>query len=179
MLASDDTLTRDAVFDILSSPRRRYVLYYLKREDGPIQLTKLAEEVAAWENDTTVEELTSQQRKRVYVSLYQTHIPKLDDANIVSYDEDEGTVSLADGADTVETYLSGSENSDGWYRYYLALSVASAVVLVATVADVVGFAQLPDVAVAVATVLAFALLALAQYLSGQSTDSGTLELRER
>jgi hypothetical protein len=179
MLASDSALTRDVVFDILSSPRRRYVIYYLQRVDEPIELTRLAEEVAAWENETTVEELTSQQRKRVYVSLYQTHVPKLDDANIVDYDQEAGTVQLAAGADAVETYLSDSGEEVPWHWYYLAVSLASGLLIVLTVFDVTGFAAIPDILVAVATVVAFAAVALAQYLRGRVSDTGPEELQER
>jgi len=37
--------------------------------------------VAAAEMDTARHDLSSQQRKRVYVVLYQTHVPKLDEAD--------------------------------------------------------------------------------------------------
>lgn len=76
-------LSQDQVFEVLKSPRRRYALYYLRREGGIVELSDLTDQVAVWENDTTPSGLTSEQRKRVYISLYQTHLPKLDDAGIV------------------------------------------------------------------------------------------------
>jgi len=85
-------LSKDTVFDLLSNSRRRFVLHYLERADGPVRLSTLAAEIAATENEVTVDELTSQQRKRTYVSLYQTHIPKLQDAGAVSYNAETGTV---------------------------------------------------------------------------------------
>jgi DNA-binding transcriptional ArsR family regulator len=48
MTSGNNDLSQDVIFDILSSPRRRYVLYYLRKEGGPIDLTQLAERVAAW-----------------------------------------------------------------------------------------------------------------------------------
>jgi len=72
MGTSESALSQDVVFDILSSSRRRYVLYRLREAEGPVELTELAEQVAAWENDTETDQITEQERKRVYVSLYQT-----------------------------------------------------------------------------------------------------------
>jgi len=127
-------LSRDRVFDILSSPRRRYVLYFLRTEPNPIQLTDLAEHVAAWENNTTVEELSTQQRKRVYVSLYQTHLPKLADAGLVEYDEDSGNVSIASKASEIDPYLGEQETDTPWYLYYFGLAVASTLLIIASLA---------------------------------------------
>ena len=125
-------LTRDRVFDILSSPRRRYVLYFLRTEPNPIQLTDLAEHVAAWENDTTVEALSTQQRKRVYVSLYQTHLPKLAEAGLVNYDEETGEVSIASKATEIDPLLGEQQEEPAWYLYYFALAVLSAALIGAT-----------------------------------------------
>lgn len=123
MSIEDEPLTQDVVFDILSSARRRYVLYQLRTEDGPVELTELAEDVAAWENDTTVDELTKQQRKRVYVSLYQTHVPKLEDAGLVQYDQDSGEVRLTQAANDIDQYLNPGEQEMPWPYLYLPLAV--------------------------------------------------------
>ncbi|MGM0604955.1 MAG: DUF7344 domain-containing protein [Halobacteriota archaeon] len=115
-------LSRDTVFDLLSNSRRRFVLHYLKREDGPVSLSDLAAQIASVENDIPVEDLTSQQRKRTYVSLYQTHIPKLEDAGAIEYDSESGLVILADGADEISGYFR-QESTIPWQQYYLALVV--------------------------------------------------------
>lgn len=44
MISSDRSLSQDTVFDILSNSRRRYVLYYLRQQTEPVQLTTLAEQ---------------------------------------------------------------------------------------------------------------------------------------
>jgi DNA-binding transcriptional ArsR family regulator len=130
MGSSEQPLSQDVVFDILSSPRRRYVLYYLKQVDEPIELTDLAEQVAAWENETTPDSLTDQERKRVYVSLYQTHIPKLDEAGIVTYDQDDGTVGLAPGSSAIDEYLPQSDEEFSWERLYITLAGLSTLLLI-------------------------------------------------
>lgn len=60
------------MFDVMSSARRRFLLSRLLEADEPKRLTVLATEIAAWENDTPVEELTDRETRRVYVSIYQT-----------------------------------------------------------------------------------------------------------
>jgi len=80
-----DQISTDDLFDALSNSRRRQVIRRLN--EGAADLGTLAEEIAAVENDTTVPRLGSQQRKRVYISLYQAHLDQLEDVGIVVRDE--------------------------------------------------------------------------------------------
>lgn len=159
-----ETLSQDVVFDLLSNPRRRYILSYLRREESAVDLVDLADEIAAWENDTPVEELTSQQRKRVYVSIYQTHVPKLEDAGVVTYDRESGLVGLSDRAVEIDQFLQGEEERPPWQLYYLALAVAGAVFYAAVSIDVPGFTAISEVLAGLVVVLAFAILAVAHVL---------------
>ncbi|WP_159900666.1 DUF7344 domain-containing protein [Salinirussus salinus] len=177
MLASDTQLDQDVVFDILSSARRRYAISILNRRDEPMQLTELAEEIAALEMETSVDDLTKQQRKRVYVSLYQTHVPKMEEVGIVAYDADEGTVALADGVDAVDEFLTEPEETYPWHRYYLGVSLVAGGLLLLTVLDVAAFAALPDVLVAGATILAFLALAGIQYVTETRYSDSPPEIR--
>lgn len=170
MGTTERSLSQDLVFDILSSPRRRYVLYYLRQVDEPIELTALAEQVAAWENQTDTESLSDQQRKRVYVSLYQTHVPKLDDAGVVRYDQDEGTVELAPDATAIDDYLTQSSTAPSWERIYLALAAVGGLFLALTLFDVSLFAALSEVVVALVVVAAFVVTSLAHTLSFLRTN---------
>jgi hypothetical protein len=179
MGSSERTLSQDTVFDILSNPRRRYVLYYLRREGGPVQLTSLAEHVAAWENETDVDSLDDQQRKRVYVSLYQTHVPKLADSGIVEYDKDQGSVALADEAAAIDDYLSQPEVDIPWQYVYAGEAVVGAVLLALTVLDVPVFALLPDTLVSFGIVLAFGITVAAQILIRRRRRPVPPELRSR
>lgn len=85
-------LDRETLFDLLSSRRRRYVVRYLLRTEDETAFRTLTDRVAALEAGTTVEGLTDDERKPVYVSLRQTHLPRLDEAGVVRYDPDRGTV---------------------------------------------------------------------------------------
>lgn len=164
MGSSERSLSQDVVFDILSSPRRRYVLYYLNQVDEPIELTALAEQVAAWENETNTESLTDQQRKRVYVSLYQTHVPKLDESGVVRYDENDGTVELAPGATTVDEYLPKTGTDLPWQRIYLAVATVGGVLLLLTAFDVSVFAGISEAVAAFVVILGFLATSIAHYV---------------
>ena len=167
MSTSEPGLDQDEVFEILSSARRRYAISILLRRDEPMEVTELAEEIAAIEGDTTIAELDKQQRKRVYVSLYQTHIPKLADAGVVDYSPDSGEVTLAHGAQQVDTYLSDDSQRRDWQKFYLGFSLVVAAVLVLNVVGVSLFATIPPVAVATLAVIGFGLLGTVQYLTDQ------------
>jgi hypothetical protein len=62
--SQQDSVSQDEIFDILSNGRRRYVLYHLREAEGPVKLEDLAQDLAAWENETTIDNLSKQQRKR-------------------------------------------------------------------------------------------------------------------
>jgi len=174
-MEQDNTeLTRDRIFDILSSPRRRYVLYFLRSEPTPIQLTDLAEHVAAWENDTTVEELSTQQRKRVYVSLYQTHLPKLAETGLVDYDEESGDVDIAAKASEIDPLLGEQQSGPAWYVYYFGLAALSTLLIVASVAGL----ALSQAVLAIGIVGAFVVLTAIHVVYEWRRKSPPAEFRE-
>jgi len=160
MGTSESRLSQDVVFDILSSPRRRYVLYYLRKSDEPVKLTDLAEQVAAWENETETDKITEQERKRVYVSLYQTHIPRLDEVGVVEYDKDSGEIELASDANHIDEYLGSTEDTVPWQQVYLALAALSTVLLGLTVLDIWLFAAVSGTIAAAVVVGVFVVAAV-------------------
>ncbi|MFB6200524.1 MAG: hypothetical protein ABEI98_00775 [Halorhabdus sp.] len=95
----------DNVFDILKNQRRRYVLRYLTGVDSEVTLGELAEQIAAWECEKDVRQITSQERKRVYVGLYQCHLPKMDDVDAVKYNKPRGKVAAGDAIASFQQYL--------------------------------------------------------------------------
>lgn len=99
-------LSRGRVFELLSAERRCEILEKLDEEGGRTTIGELAEHIASKENGTDPDQLSSDQRKRVYIGLYQGHLPKLDDANVVDYDRDRGDVELGPGAPRLFAYLS-------------------------------------------------------------------------
>lgn len=164
-------LSPDVVFEILSSRRRRMVLFLLRDRGGSATVNDLAEEIAALENDVDVEELTSQQQKRVYVSLYQTHLPKLEQTGIIDYDVDEGEVHLTDKVSEVDSYLTRTtEQSYPWAIHYGVLSAVSGLLVVLWGLGVPGITAIPFVWLGVGIVVAFAASALVHYWRYQQLE---------
>jgi len=121
--SSSETLSRETVFEMLKNTRRRYVFHILSQRAEPVTLATLSEEVAALEYDTAVEDLTGDQRQRIYVSLRQTHLPRLDDANVVDFDSEANTVGLAENASDLQVYLEAVPDDDIlWAQFYLGLA---------------------------------------------------------
>ena len=106
------SLPTDDVFEILQNGRRRAVLRYLRSNEGRAELSDLAEHIAAAENDTTVELLSSKARKRVYIALYQCHLPKMDSLGVIEYDKNRGTIELLESASELERYLDSDDTVD-------------------------------------------------------------------
>ncbi|MFC6989123.1 hypothetical protein ACFQJD_11150 [Haloplanus sp. GCM10025708] len=102
---SDATLAEGEIHDVLRNDRRRLVLERLRNRGGSETVAELAEFVAAVEAGTSPPPRNV--RQSVYVSLHQTHLPKLDELGIVTYDPNEKTVSLAAGAERVAPYMDG------------------------------------------------------------------------
>lgn len=154
----------DLVFEILSNTRRRMMLYYLRQNDGSATVKELAEQIAALENDVDVEDLQRQQQKRVYVSLYQTHIPKLERAGIIEYDDEEGLVELTSRADEFDSYLSDTGDSAyPWRIHYLVLAAVAGWLFATSFVGVPVFAAIPAVTLGIFVVVAFVVSAALQY----------------
>ena len=115
----------DQVYSILRNRRRRLVLSQLERADGSLKIGDLAEQIAAIENDKPISAVRSKERKRVYISLYQSHLPKLDETGVVDYDADRGVVERGPYFRTVlETLDSPKPDRHPWPVYYLGAIVA-------------------------------------------------------
>jgi hypothetical protein len=156
-------LSTEDVYEILSNRRRRYAIHYLKQTDGPVDISTLAEKVAAWENGKSVSELDSQERKRVYISLYQSHLPTLEKRGLVTYDDDRGIVELTDSIADAEVYLEvvAGENVP-WSYFYLGLSLVSGLLVALTHFGIGVLENVPAVAVAGVITLLFAVSAVFQ-----------------
>jgi hypothetical protein len=148
------TLSMDVTFGLLKNRRRRETLQYLREHDGEARLDEVAEHIAALENETTVAALSSDQRKRVYIGLYQCHLPKLDDAGVVDYDQDRGTILMNETAEQLFHYLDPpTEGTDDGVGTLALASVAVGAIVVASVTsgvlDVWQFGAVPEAAWAI------------------------------
>lgn len=170
---SSSSPSSQAIYGLLADRRRRYAIHYLKQRNEAVSLRDLAEQVAAWENEKPVDTLKSQERKRVYIALYQSHLPSMDREGIVEYDSDRGTVSLAEEYADIDIYLEVVPSDDvPWSVYYLGLAAANAVLLGLVWLEAAPFDTLPDLFWGFIVILTFAISALTQTLRGRRMRFG-------
>ncbi|WP_229380303.1 DUF7344 domain-containing protein [Haloterrigena salifodinae] len=93
-----ESIAADTALEALSNERCRCVLQCLLPVDNPMALADLADEVAALENGTGTTDVSKEDVKDVYMSLYHADIPKLAAADIVEYDQVQNTVTLTQNA---------------------------------------------------------------------------------
>ena len=138
-------LSKGDVFEVLRNQRRRYVLHYLKGDDGPVELGDLAQQVAAWEYETTTEEVTPAQRKRVYTTLQQTHLPKMDEVGILTFDSDHGVIESTNRTHDISVYLEIVPGHEfAWRELYLSLGAISCALVAALWLEIYPFTALSD-----------------------------------
>lgn len=172
--SGEDSLSNSEVFDLLSNHRRRYTIHYCKQVETPVTLSDLAEQVAAWELEKEVSEITSSERKRVYTSLQQTHLPTLDDAGMIAYED--GEVELTDQTDELDVYLDVVPgDSVPWGVYYLGLSVFGFIVLGGVWTGVLPTGAIPAVGWATLVLVLFTVSALYHVYQSRKLQLGEME----
>lgn len=100
-----DVLAVDDLFDILSDQRRRFVLQSLGEAGTPVAFDELVDDVAEREHGASISDIPAEEVDRVRLSLYHSHIPKLDDANLVEFRAKREQVSLSVDSEQVEALL--------------------------------------------------------------------------
>jgi hypothetical protein len=160
---ASSALSRDQIFDLLSNQRRRSVLHFLKQQNADkTGLRELASQVAAWENGKPAGQLAGQERKRVYASLQQFHLPKLHKSGVIEYDSRRGVIELTAAADNLDVYLDVVGGQDiPWSMYYAGLSGLSVVLVAAVWSGIYPLTILPDLAWGVFMATVFTVSALA------------------
>jgi hypothetical protein len=101
-------LELDEVFAGLDHPRRRYLLYTLVNESSEAPLPELAANIAAWEQEKPVDEVTDEKQRDVYISLYHCHVPRLSELGIVDYQHTDNIIVRAVNTDQVQAVLDGA-----------------------------------------------------------------------
>ncbi|WP_416838124.1 hypothetical protein [Haloferax sp. DFSO52] len=143
--------TRDDVFEALSNRRRRYALHHLKQIDsgGPVELSDVSTQVAAWELGSEPGSLSYGDRKNVHTSLYQFHAPKMDELGLIHYDQRRGTVELTEYGQELDVYLETvSGRQIPWSIYFFLLSLGATVLVTLAWLNFYPFSVVSDVAVA-------------------------------
>ena len=154
------SLDESDIHDVLRNDRRRLTIERLREAEGSVSVRELSEAVAT--RETGEDPAPRNKRQSVYVSLHQTHLPKLDGLGIVEYDADAKTVRLTDRIEEVEVYMEVvPRHGLSWGEYYLALAVLGLLTTAGVAVDVPGVSVMrPGV---VAAVFFFAVAVSATY----------------
>lgn len=160
-------VSRAELFDSLCNVRRLHILDYLSDRGPEAELGTLVEHVAAAEYEKEASAVSRSERRRVYVSLYQTHLPKLEEQGLVEWDRDANRITLV-ARGSVDAVLDTDEPTvTPWHRYYLGLAVASGLLFALVLSDLQPFSSVAPQHYALAFVLAFLVLSVAQWASGR------------
>ncbi|MDS0282635.1 DUF7344 domain-containing protein [Haloarcula onubensis] len=121
---TSSTIDETTVYEILSNERRRRCLKLLVDSDDVWAVRQLSERIAA---DVAGPSGSADDiYDSVYISLCQTHLPKLDDADLVVYDATAKTVTVGPAADALRRYwfpaATTTDDSGGDVPLALALS---------------------------------------------------------
>lgn len=118
------------IHGVLSNPRRRATISQLVAAGGRLDLKTLAEGVA--EMETGQIPAPRKIRDSVYVSLQQTHLPKLVSLEVLEYDRETNEVSLLDRAHDLGIYMHVTTKSGfSWSECYRLLGIVGLVTVVA------------------------------------------------
>lgn len=104
---SDGTgeLPMRTLFEILADDQRRHILTFLHSAGKPVTLAEIIDHVVVREQGVSSDDLLEEERTRVALALHHTHLPKLMDAGMVTYDHTEETIAPAASAATAEPHL--------------------------------------------------------------------------
>jgi predicted transcriptional regulator len=139
-IAANSTLEEGEIHDVLRNDRRRLTLEALREEDGQSTVRDLSEVVAA--RETGEDPPPRDKRQSVYVSLHQTHLPKLDELGIIEYDGDSKEVTLQQKVEEVEVYMEVvPEYGLSWAEAYFGLALLGLLTAVAAVIGVPGISS--------------------------------------
>lgn len=138
------------IHEVLSNSRRQHAIEILRDAGGKLSARELSERIA--EAETGESPPPSNIRQSVYVSLHQTHLPKLDDLGIVNYDSDSKTIELLDRAREVSIYLETvSKYGLSWSEYYLGVSLLGLLLIIASEMGVPVIGSLSTITLAIGT----------------------------
>jgi len=109
-----ETPSRQEIFDVLRNQRRQHIIRYVEQNgtNRPFELSDLVDYVTAREPGTAENGNSPTERKRVYNTLRQTHLPKLDEMGILDYDPKTNRIAFTESAADARLYLERAPGND-------------------------------------------------------------------
>ena len=108
----DQTGPDDAtIFDILGNERRRVCLHCLAEHETALSVSALGQQVAKGVADAETD--SDELYDSVYISLCQTHLPKLDAIGLVEYEQDRKGVRQGPRFDAIRYQFEAARTTEG------------------------------------------------------------------
>lgn len=102
----EEVLELDYLFEALAHSRRRYLLYSLLA-DTEWSLSDLATKIAAWEQEVPASAVQSEDHDAMYVSLYHSHVPLLEELDVIEFSRPAEIIRSGPNAPQVLAALEG------------------------------------------------------------------------
>jgi hypothetical protein len=159
------TLAESDIYYLLSNSRRRETLSHLWQSSSEVTLRELSETIASAESGETP--APRPLRESVYNALHQTHLPKLAEFGLVEYNADRKLVRPSDEGRHLRKYMDTVTPAGiTWGEYYRGLGIGGLFAVVASHANVPGFATIDPLLLASGTLTLFALSTCYQLARG-------------
>ncbi len=158
----DDRLAESEIFHILGNDRRRAIVQQLADGTERLEVSAVATEIASRESESTP--VPNNLYKSVYVSLQQTHLPQLEEDDVIEYDPEAKTVSRGAQFQDVLGYIDRERNNhESTLKQQLVVSVLGLVLI--ALAGLELPISLDPVLLSVAVLLVIAATSLYQLLT--------------
>lgn len=102
------SLPESEIFVLLSKRRRRLIIKLLQEATTPITDTELAKHIGNRE----YEDPSSEDTRTIHLTLYHNHLPRLEEADVVEYNQNTGTVYPGINFDTLLRLLETVDETD-------------------------------------------------------------------
>lgn len=99
------------MFELLTHPHRRYVLYYLTTESNTATIDTLVSAIATWDGGQTGPDRNTD-RDALEAALHHKHLPKLADAGMITVSADSDSIELRE-TNGLNTFLGYTAPIDG------------------------------------------------------------------
>lgn len=99
----------DSIFDLLRKEDRRYALYYLDQQDGPVPVDELAAAVTERHGDSNEEDGRLSEFESVELELLHQHLPKAAEAEFIEYDDERGVIEVSGTPSEFDAVLTVAE----------------------------------------------------------------------
>ena len=89
----------------------------------------LSTRITAWERGVDPETIDYDDRRNVHTVLTRTHLPKLDEHDVVEYDEETKVVEPTPALEDLDVYIEVLRGREiPWSLYYVGLAVLAGLV---------------------------------------------------